>query len=327
MFIPPCRDPFNYNVNPLVIAGIEAISTNMIQRFLAEGKPGATTRTGARYSAWFNGDVSTTCQFHNIIGIFTETIGSPTPMDTPFMAAKLLPNSDYLAPIAPQKWHFRQSVDYSVSGNKSILDYASRNREHLLKNIWIMGKNSIDAGNRDSWTVTPKVIAAAGGGGGMGGGGGFKKGSAAGAKEYDRLIRNSAKRDPRGFIIPSNQSDFLTATKFVNALLGNGCTVHRAKADFEVAGKKYPQGSYVVKSAQPFRGFVLQMFEPQDHPGTLPIEDMAGWTLAFQMGVHFDRILDGFDGPFEELKGFEINPPPAKVQNAKGRQGFSLAPR
>src|SRR5271167_2468261 len=99
------------------------------------------------------------------------------------MPSKLLPYIDYLVPIGPQKWHFRQSVDYSVSGNKSILDYASRNREHLLKNIWIMAKNSIDAGNRDSWTVTPKIIEAAGGGGGMGGGGGggFKKGSTAGA--------------------------------------------------------------------------------------------------------------------------------------------------
>ena len=33
-------------------------------------------------------------------------------------------------------------------------------------------------------------------------------------------------RDPRGYIIPSDQADFPTATKFVNALLKNGITVH-----------------------------------------------------------------------------------------------------
>ena len=130
VFIPPCRDPFNYSIDPLVIGGIEAVGTNMVMRYLAEGKPGATMRTGANYQAWFNGDVSTTCQYHNMIGLYTETIGGPTPTDTPFMASRLLPNSDYLSPVPPQKWHFRQSVDYSVSGNKSILDYASRNREH-----------------------------------------------------------------------------------------------------------------------------------------------------------------------------------------------------
>ena len=51
------------------------------------------------------------------------------------------------------------------------------------------------------------------------------------------------------------------------------------------------------------------MFEPQDHPNDIPYPggpprppyDATGWTLAFQMGVQFDRILDAFDGPFEKL--------------------------
>ena len=31
-----------------------------------------------------------------------------------------LPKADYLAPVAPQEWHFRQSVDYSVTANKAF---------------------------------------------------------------------------------------------------------------------------------------------------------------------------------------------------------------
>ena len=42
--------------------------------------------------------------------------------------------------------------------------------------------------------------------------------------------------------------------------------IHRATAAFSVAGKNYPAGSYVVKTAQAFRPHVLDMFEPQDHP-------------------------------------------------------------
>src|SRR5439155_1612090 len=75
MFIPPCRDPFNYNIPPLVINGVERVSHAIVERFLAEDMPGATIRTGAGYSTWFNGGLSTTCQFHNMIGLFTETIG------------------------------------------------------------------------------------------------------------------------------------------------------------------------------------------------------------------------------------------------------------
>ena len=62
------------------------------------------------------------------------------------------------------------------------------------------------------------------------------------------------------------------------------------------------------------------MFEPQDHPDDIPYPggpptrpyDNAGWTLAYQMGVKFDRVLDGFDGPFEKLNGLQ-KPAPGKV--------------
>ena len=68
--------------------------------------------------------------------------------------------------------------------------------------------------------------------------------------------------------MPSDQPDFPTATKFVNTLIKAGVVVDRATAPFTVGGKQYPAGSYVVKTAQPFRAHVLDMFEPQDHPTT-----------------------------------------------------------
>jgi hypothetical protein len=320
MFVPPCRDPFNYNLHPMVINGIERVSSAMVERFLAEGKPGITVRTGARYSTWWNGGLSTTCQFHNMIGMFTETIGSPTPSRVPLTPDKLLPGSDYLLPITTQEWHFKQSVEYIVTANRAILDHAARNRSRLLHNIWVMGKDSIDRGNKDSWTVTPKLLAAAK--------------ATKGAGEFEKVLRDPAKRDPRGYIVPADQPDFLTATKFVNTLIASGLTVHRAKEEFTVAGKKYPAGSYVLKSAQAFRAHLRDMFEPQDHPddfapgATTPTApyDVAGWTLAFQMGVRFDRVLEGFDGPFEELKD-EVPPPPAKVSGDGEVAGFFLDTR
>ena len=75
--------------------------------------------------------------------------------------------------------------------------------------------------------------------------------------EFNRYFRDPAKRDPRGFILPADQPDFLTATKFVNRLIGTGVTVHRATADFEVAGEKYPKGSYVVKAAQAVSSIII----------------------------------------------------------------------
>ena len=326
LFAPPFRDPFNYFYDPLVPLGIDAVGAAMHGRFVAEAKPGATMRRGAGYSTWWNGGLRTTTYFHNMIGLLTETIGNPTPVEIPFIPDRQLPSGDYPAPIAPQRWHFRQSVDYSITANRAVLDYASRNRETLLFNIWRMGRNSIERGSRDHWTMTPQRVEAVKAA--VRGGRDSVRGPAAPARYFD-LLRAPDARDPRGYILPADQPDFPTATKFVNALIKNAIAVHRATRPFEVGGKRYPAGSYVVKSAQAFRPHVLDMFEPQDHPndfqypGGPPIApyDNAGYTLAYQMGVQFDRILDGFDGPFELIQGFAA-PLPGTVSNADNAAGF-----
>ena len=140
-------------------------------------------------------------------------------------------------------------------------------------------------------------------------------------------------RDPRGFILPSDQPDFLTATKFVNTLIKGGVFVHRATAPFTVAGKQYPAGSYVVKAAQPFRAHLMDMFEPQDHPDDIPYPggpprppyDVTGYNIAYSMGIMFDRILDGFDGPFEKIP--DMAPvPKGSVDAGAGRRRLPPQP-
>ena len=332
LFAPPFRDPFNYCYDPLIPVQIQLLGAAMHTRFVQEDKPGATMRSGASYSIWWNGGLRTTVYFHNMIGILTETIGNPTPMEIPFIPDKHLPNSDYPFPVAPQKWHFRQSVEYSITADKAILDLASKHREEFLLNIYRMGKRSIARGNTDSWTIVPrniealrdKIQADQAQMEGSGRSRGFP------VKYYD-MLHDPITRDPRGFILPADQPDFLTATKFVNTLIKNGITVHQANRDFEVLGKSYPAGSYIIKSAQAFRPHVLSMFEPQNYPDDIPCPgepprptyDMAGWTLAYQMGILFDRILEGFDGPFEKIMGF-AKPPAGDVTNTDRAVGFLL---
>ena len=359
IFMPPFRDPFNYNFDPLVPLGIEMVGTAMHSRLVAEGKGGSAMRSGANYSTWWNGGLRTVTYFHNMIGILTEIIGNPTPMSIPLVAEKQLPQGDWPMPVAPQTWHYRQSIEYEITNNRAILDLASRYRETWLFNIWRMGMNSIEKGSRDNWTVTPKRIKALeeaadametnGQGGGRGGRGG--RGAAGGdvpagmtmgglgartlpTELYAKILHDPKMRDPRGYIIPSNQADFPNATEFVNALLKNGITVMRATAAFTVEGKNYPAGSYVVKTAQAFRPHIMDMFEPQDHPNDfrypggppVPPYDITGWTLAMQMGVQYDRILDGFDGPFTKIDGL-LEPPPASITGPASPAGYLISHR
>ena len=40
MFAPPFRDPFNYNVDPLIPLSLDMVGSAMHSRFVAENKPG-----------------------------------------------------------------------------------------------------------------------------------------------------------------------------------------------------------------------------------------------------------------------------------------------
>jgi hypothetical protein len=334
LFAPPFRNPFNYDFDPLVPVGIDLVASAMHNRFIAENKPGATMRSGARYSTWWSGGLRSTSYFHNMIGILTETIGNPTPLDIPFLPQKLLPSTDLPYPITPQKWHFRQSIDYLMTADRAVLDTASKYRQELLFRRYLMGRNSIERGRRDFWTLQPRDVAAVQDL--------IDKDKAAAPAgrfrgyplKYFEAFRDPAKRDPRGYILPSDQPDFSTAVKFANTLIKNGVTVLRATRAFEVAGRNYPAGSLAVKCDQAFRPHILSQFEPQNHPHDfeypggppLPPYDNAGWTLAFQMAVQFDRILEGFDGPFEIIKGL-FSPPPAQVTGAENAAGYLLSHR
>jgi hypothetical protein len=369
LYSPPLRDPFNYNEDPLVVLGIEQIGNALHTRLAAENKPGATMRSGGPYDGWWNGGVRNTAVFHNSIAILTEMIGDPTPMRVALVMDRQLPTADLAMPIAPQEWHFRQSIEYSVSCNLAILDIASRLRENYLYNRYVMGKHSIERGSTDTWTPRPHRMAAieaafAGGAGApasanqgvSGNGAAANQGSGAAGQSVSAPAAGAAAsagqgrgrgassandmalwaalhkredRDPRAFVIPASQRDFPTATKFVNALLENGIDVMRATREFAVNGKSYPKDSFVVFTAQAFRPHVMDMFEPQDHPDNFPVPggppqhpyDNAGWTLAFQMGVEFDRVLDGFIPPVGALENagtWDVKPPAGIVGQPRG---------
>lgn len=391
IYIPPFRDPFNYDFDPLIPLGIEQVGAAMHSRLVAKGMGGSAMRSAAPYSTWFNGGMRTATYFRNTIGILTEVIGGPTPMQIAIIPEKQLPSSEWPLPVEPKTFHYRDAINYMIEVERAILDYASRNRENVLSNVYTMGRRSIAKGNQDTWKVTPKRIAAmveaaekkrkedpsgyfnsvrssmgrgeppppisaaagspaatqavasamsefgVGGTPAPGVGGesvvGRNNSAPIPLEIYEKVLRDPAFRDPRGYIISTAQDDFPTAVKFINVLIKGGIEVHKATKDFTVAGKMYPAGSYVVKSAQAFRPAILDSFEPQDHPmdfaypGGPPKRpyDITGWTIAVQMGVKFDRILEGFDGPFEPV-GFELQKAlPTNIAGSSSPVGYYVS--
>ena len=129
---------------------------------------------------------------------------------------------------------------------------------------------------------------------------------------YNSVLRDPATRDPRGFILPSDQPDFLTATKFVNiADQGRRDRAPRHGARSPSAASSIRPARTSSRRRRRSAPHVMDMFEPQDHPDDIPYPggpprppyDVTGYNIAYSMGIKFDRILDGFDGPFEKLTG------------------------
>ncbi|MGC1305218.1 MAG: M14 metallopeptidase family protein [Caulobacteraceae bacterium] len=335
VFIPPFRDPYNYNDEPLVINQTDVLGELMHGRLVSQNKGGSIMRSGAPYSTWFNGGYRTVGYFHNQIGILTEIIGDPTPEKVPLVPSDQLAREDEVMTVAPQTWHFQTSIEYVKELDRAAMDFASRYRETVLYNRYVMGRNQIQKGSQDSWVITPKRVEAL-------------KAAAAGTKSdfhgrdaaltvnsslYESVLHDPSKRAPRAYIIPADaQPDMPTTIKFLNTLIKNGVEVQQAPAAFDFAGKHYAAGSYVVRTDQAFRPHVLDMFEPQDHPqdfaypGGPPVKpyDITGYTLALQMDVNYDRELDGAPQAFPAVPDVIAAPPPGHVIG-KGAAGYVVS--
>ncbi|MDP6929507.1 MAG: M14 family metallopeptidase [Planctomycetota bacterium] len=327
IFTPPFRDPFNYEFDPLVVRGIDLVSAHMSHRFAQESKPGSISRSGAPYSTWWNGGLRTTAYFHNMIGILTESFGSPNPSRVRQTLDQRLPYGDYPYPISSQEWHARQTIEYLQTANFAILDLAARYKKEFLFNIYQAGRNSIARGSVDHWTPTPKLLARA------------RKGQTGGRRESDQTTGDGSRdpfvdpalRDAQVYVLPVQGNDNAATTWFVNRLIHTGVEVHRATASFSTVDRSYAEGTFVVFAAQAFRPHLRDMFEPQWHPDDIgssgePVRpyDSAGWTLAMQMDIAFDRFYEPLVGPFERIDGLAKRP---AGPFRDGRAGWQLSRR
>ncbi len=295
IFVPPFPDPFNPNIDPGVIRGIDLVGASMQHRFEREGKGGVLTRYG--FSSWYNGSLRTTTYFHNVIGILTETThDSPSPFyydpaDFPDTFGNgwstRVASTNYSRPFRGDTLHFSDAVDYMLTGSMGVLEASAKYREQFLYGIYQMGARQIALGRTES---------------------------------------------PVAYIISPEQHDGPVTEKFIEILMRGGVEVHRADAPFVAGGQSFAAGSYVVDLAQPYRPFAKDLLEAQrypdirQYPGGPPVPpyDNAGWTLSFSMGVRTVPIERVFVASLTQLE--EYPTPTARVAE-EARYGYALDPR
>ena len=285
MFAPPFRDPFNYNFDPHDRrSGSTWSARRCTHRFVAEGKPGVTMRKGSSYSTWWNGGLRTTAYFHNIIGLLTETIGSPTPMHDSVRRVEAAAAS---RPAVPDR-----AAGVALPPVDRLLGHRQLRGARLR--VALQGELPLqhlpdgqeldrarqprhlddDAAPRRLRPKRPSPVRRAGRGDAEVAAA-RRRPTRIRARRHARTTSRSCCATPRSAIRAASSCRPTSRTSRRRPSSSTRCvkigiTSHRATAAFTVDGKNYPAGSFVVKTAQAFRPHVLDMFEPQDHPDDMP---------------------------------------------------------
>jgi hypothetical protein len=262
IFVPPYAEPLNPNIPASVMEGINQIGSAIKDRFAREQMPGAISYWG--YDGWWNGGLRSVPAFHNMHGILTETAGEryATPMD--YKESDFRPRFENGLPTKEptifyeRPWH---------GGHWTLRDQVSY---MLTADMAIL-----DLASERGRDFLYKSYAAA-----------------------QAEIHLGETTQPFAYAIPEKQWDRTAARELLLRLQMSGIQIERLMTPVQAEGQTLPAGTILLKTAQPFRGYLVDLMEPQKYPdirssangGIKRPYDIAGWTLPMQMGVDVVRL-------------------------------------
>ena len=302
IWIPPYGEPTSPNIHSLLVRWQSLVGCAMGAAFEREAKKGVISRTS--YDTWypgFEGFLS-----HNIITILSETnlyhYATPhfyTLDDFHEKYKDFTRSTFYPNPWKGGWWRLKDAVDYCLTASKAVLHTATKYHTELLYDRYKMGKD---------------------------------------------IISRFQKESPYAWIIPQAQWDSPTAALMLNKMIMQGIEVYKAKESFVSEDISYPAGTWVIPMNQAFALFVKDIFEKQRYPDLtrypnlwqglvrpqkfpdayLPLYDMAGWTLPYQMGVKVSAANSPLEVTMEPVE--KVMPPAGKVKRGAG-YAYLISPR
>ena len=277
LFLPPYADPINLNVHPMLMAEVNMLGKHVVADLHAQGFTGI--ETGRRFNAFYEGTMSKTPLWHNMVGILSEmaSVRLATPIFLPRGSLRnhgselpqLSSGNDFLDPWEGGWWRLRDIVDYEKAVTYSILDLAATYRKQFMMNFYTMNANSIARGKTEA---------------------------------------------PYAYIVPVDQHDPSSAETMLTILKHNGIRIYCAGSPFEHASIRYPEGTFIIPLAQPCRPAIKDLMEVQrypdlfTYPGGPPLRpyDFTSWTLPLLMGVRVVTADSPIDVRFQPPERFDF---------------------
>ena len=283
-FIPPWTDPVEPNVDPLLVAGINALGTAMAWQLYQQGKTGIVVN--AIYDAWTPARAYQ--HYHGGVRILTETASARlgTPIDVPLDSLRT--TRDGVDPRVSSwrmpepwpggEWGVADIVNYMEAGALALLEQAALYRSQWLGAFYQIGLRGL--AGREGW--------------------------------------------PRAFVIPAERQNRDGLPELLRVLVTGDVEVRTAQDDFVLSGRRFPAGTYVVDMAQPYSGFAKTLLEAQvypnlrQYPGGPPKApyDVTAHTLPLMMEVEVVAS--------EDLLSVELSDPievPAHMKSAPRLSG------
>lgn len=154
LFVPPFLDPYEPNIDPILIQGASFIGQAMMNRLIGEGKAGVTTN--AVYDAWTPARAYQ--HYHGAVRILTEaaSVRYASPIRQSF--SDLRPGLGYDPRVMSWKfpsvwrggdWRLRDIVDYELTAAMGALENMAYYRERWLRNFYTVQKRAV------SWSGAP----------------------------------------------------------------------------------------------------------------------------------------------------------------------------
>ena len=301
LFVPPYMEPWEPNVDPAIIAGVNALGTSMAWEVIADGKSGVVFNT--MYDAW--SPARAYSHYHAGLRILSETASArlATPVEVPL--GRLGGGFNYNAKTSswnfPKvwqggRWTIRDIVDYQTAAAFALLNHAARNREAHLRNFYEISKRAVEAKDQPFAFIlpepdVPKSLADA-----------FNRmkegmknvrGTEQQRHEQSEAVVGKITNEPS----TSEEVSYYFKTEGLDRVLTilkrGGVEVHRARQNFVADGKIYPAGAHIVFMRQPYGGFAKALLETQtypdlrEYPGGPPKRpyDVTAHTLSLLMNV------------------------------------------
>jgi hypothetical protein len=251
--------PYNPNLDPSVFSEWHTIAFQEVATLTALGMPGVWTYGfGEGFAHLFQDSVATN---HNGIGRGYETFGNGT---AETVARTLDPERNQFTghPVTDPDWY--RMVPPPKKFRWSLRNNTNYQESAVLAALQFTARNSQEM-MRNFW------------------------------RRSQNSLRKGTNEKPYAFAIPEKQLDLRRLARLVNLTRAHGIEVSRATAAFKAKDVDYPAGTYLVKLAQPYRNFAVDLLTPQKYPverAPYPAYDDVAWSLPESLGVTVTPVDD-----------------------------------